>query len=170
MTRTISLILLFLAVGLFAACGEKDTSGHSDENGHSHEDGDHDHEDGDHDHEDGDHDHEDGDHDEHDHGDRVDLGKASAGSFAVTLAIFGEIEAGHEGVLDIDIEGDPAVVRAWVGVESGKGSLKAKVDGEDGGYHGHIEVPATLPEGSAIWIEVEDADGNKERVSFQIPE
>ena len=98
------------------------------------------------------------------------IGESKAGDFTVALAVFGEIEAGHEGVLDINVtDGKPAAVRAWVGVESGKGSMKAKVDGEDGDYHGHIEVPATLPEGSAIWVEVEGADGAKSATSFKLP-
>jgi len=120
----------------------------------------------DHDHDHGkEHDHE----EEHDdHGERHEMGESVLGAFTVKVARLGDIEAGHEGVLDVEVSGGtPAAVRAWVGVESGKGSMKAKLDG-DHGYHGHIEVPETLPEGSAVWIEVEDADGKKERGSFKL--
>jgi hypothetical protein len=157
MTRPLSLFLLLLAVAMFAACGDKPAdpvTPAGDANGHP-DSGDHDSGE---------------DHDDHDHGERVELGESKAGAHTVTLALFGPIEAGQEAVLDIDVEGAAAeTVRAWVGIESGRGSLKAKVEGEDGSYHGHLEVPATLPEGSAIWIELQAADGTRTRTSFPIP-
>jgi len=65
--------------------------------------------------------------------------------------------------LDIDHEAGPApaAVRLWIGVESGKGSLRAKADGGDGRFHGHVEAPAKIGADTALWIEVEDADGNR---------
>ncbi len=165
MKRYLSVLLMFLAVAAFAACGgDKESDEHHDDDGHEHEDG-HDDHDG--------HDHKDGEHegDEHgDHGERHEVGKGQAGAFTVSLAVFGEIEAGHEAVLDVEVAGGTCTaLRAWVGVESGKGSLKTKIDGEDGDYHGHIEVPATLAQGSAIWIELEGTDGKKSRTSFKLP-
>jgi hypothetical protein len=178
MTRYLSLLLLMLAVGMFAACGGDQKSGDADgDHGHEHDEGDdHDDHDGD-DHEGDDHEgheHDEGDdhdgHDDEDHGKLTALGKSKAGAFEVSLGVFGEIEAGHEAVLDIDVAGTaPAAVRAWVGIESGKGSMKTKIDGEKGEYHGHLEVGKTLPEGSAIWVEVESADGTKAATSFAIP-
>ncbi len=160
MKKPISLSLLFLAVAAFAACGDKSVT--TDEHGH---------EDGDHAHEGDDHAHEEGEHaDEHDHGERIELGSAAAGPRTVKLAVFGEIEVGREAVLDIDVTGGPvAALRSWIGAESAKGSLKAKIDGEEGAYHGHVEVPATLPDGSRIWVEVELADGTRSLASFAIP-
>jgi len=152
-------ILTGIAAILFAfglgGCG-----GDHDDHGHDHGPGAHEEHAGHDDHE---------GHDEHeDHGERHELGTADCGAFKVTVAVLGEIEAGAEGVLDIDVEGGtPAAVRAWVGIESGAGSMKAKIEG-DHGYHGHIEVPATLPEGAQVWIEVEDADGKKSTASFDL--
>lgn len=156
------LTVLLLAIGL-SAC---------DNDGHNHAD----HKDGDKTgHKDGDgHDHKDGDHEDghgHEaHGTRVELGKVDVGGFSVTVAVLGEIKAGAEGVLDIKVEGDtdPAAVRAWVGVESGEGSLKGNLPKEDDDYHGHVEVPETMPEGSAVWVEIEDADGKKSSASFKL--
>ncbi len=173
MTRIFSFFVLTLALAMFSACGDEHDNGeHDDDHGHSQDDGDHHHEDGDHDHKDGDHDH-DGDHDDGghgDHGDRHELGSATAGAFKVTVALFGDIAAGKEAVLDIDVEGGKVgALRTWVGSESGTGSMKAKLDGEDGSYHGHLEVPAKLANGSAIWVEVEDIDGKRSATSFTIP-
>ena len=44
--------------------------------------------------------------------------------------------------------------------------MKSKLDGEDGDYHGHVDVPTKLPDGSAVWIELEAPDGERHRVSF----
>lgn len=174
MKQPISLCLLLLAVAAFAACGDR--SGTTDEYGHvdgdpATEGDDHAHEDGDHAHEGDDHAHEEGvPANGHDHGERLDLGSAAAGPRRVKLAVFGEIQVGHEAVLDIDVTGGPvAALRSWIGVESAKGSLKAKFDGEDGAYHGHVEVPATLPDGSRIWVEVEFPDGTRSLASFALP-
>lgn len=163
-----SLTVLVIALGL-VACDGGDPKGH--DHGASHKDHDHgaDGREG-HDHaEDGheDHDHAAGGHDGH--GERHELGKADIGGFAVTVATLGEIEAGHEGVVDIEVTGGaPSAVRAWVGVESAQGSLKAKLENEGDDYHGHVEVPATLPAGSAVWIEIEDADGKRSAASFKL--
>lgn len=159
MTRTLSIFLMLAAAVLFAACGDKhDGDGHDHGNGHE-------------DHDDHDHEHDGDDHDDHAHGDRHEVGSAKIGGRTVTLAVFGEIEAGHEAVLDVEVEGGSvSTLRAWVGISSGRGSLKAKIDGKDGDYHGHIEVPGKLPEGSEIWVELEDADGKKAQASFKIPD
>ena len=166
MKTALKWIAIFVITVSFAAC---DNDGHDhgdhkdgDKTGHKHGDG--------HDHKDGDgHDHKDGDGHEA-HGTRVELGKADVGGFSVTVAVLGEIKAGAEGVLDIKVEGDtdPSVLRAWVGVESGEGSLKAKLGKEGDDYHGHVEVPATMPEGSAVWVEIEDAEGKKSSASFKL--
>ncbi len=105
----------------------------------------------------------------HGHGERRELGKAEIGRFTVTAAVLGEINAGADSVIDVEVSGaTPSAVRAWVGVESAQGSLKARLEKAGNGYHGHVEVPATLPDGSAIWIEIEDTDGKKSQVSFDL--
>lgn len=114
------------------------------------------------------HDHAKGGHDDG-HGERHELGTADIGGFTVSVAALGDIKAGHEGVLDVEASGGaPSAVRAWVGVESAQGSLKAKLDKEGDDYHGHVEVPATLPAGSAVWIQIEDAEGKKAQASFKL--
>jgi hypothetical protein len=109
--------------------------------------------------------------DEHgDHGERRELGNADVGGHRLTVASFGDVKAGGEAVFDVEVaDGAGVVVRAWVGVESGRGSLKGKLDGEDGVFHGHVEVPDPLPSGSALWFELESADGKKSSTSFPIP-
>ena len=68
---------------------------------------------------------------------------------------------GSELVIDITIDGEQTVeaVRAWVGVEDAKGSVKAKLEVEGGTWHGHLEVPMDLPEDSALWVEIQDEAG-----------
>ena len=159
------LTMLVIALGLVACGGGGDHKDHDHKDDASHKDHDHG--------KDGhkDHDHAKDAKDGHGegHGKRHELGKADIGGFSVTVAALGEIEAGHEGVLDVEVSGGvPSTVRAWVGVESGQGSLKAKLDKEGDDYHGHVEVPATLPAGSAVWIELEDAQGKKSKASFKL--
>jgi hypothetical protein len=64
-------------------------------------------------------------------------------------------------------KGEPTAVRAWVGVESGEGSLKAKAgyDAADGDYDAVVEVPATPSADAKLWVEVE-AGGKREKASF----
>jgi hypothetical protein len=51
------------------------------------------------------------------------------------------------------------IARAWVGVESGKGSMKARLNKEGKSVlHNHVDVPKPIPEGSKLWIEIEDGD------------
>ena len=55
--------------------------------------------------------------------------------------------------------------RGWIGDKSGKGSLKSlwELEGERN-MHGHVEVPAPLQGGAALWIDLE-VDGKTETVS-----
>jgi len=47
-------------------------------------------------------------------------------------------------------------VRAWIGVESGQGSMKGRLTKEtERIVHGHIEVPDPIPASSKCWIEIE---------------
>ena len=66
-------------------------------------------------------------------------------------------------VLDVSIvqsRGTPATaIRVWVGDESGVGSMKTKVHSHGARSHAHAQAPAKLPANSALWIEVQNADG-----------
>jgi len=170
MIRSASFLSLLAALAF--ACGEDQDHDHDhdhDHDGdHSHED--HDHEDGDedHDHEEGeDHDHEDGDEDhdheegeDHEDDEAADLGSLEISGVKVQVCSYGVAEDGGEVALDVVPDGDGVIsVRAWYGVEDGNASRKAKLDKEGDKYHGHVEIPETVPEGSAFWIEVETASG-----------
>ncbi len=149
------LIPVLVASFLFAACG-KEAHVHSPGDGHGKEAG---HTD----------DHTDDHADDHagGHGSMVKLGSIQLGGVAVEVSQEGTVEAGKEVGVDLSFAKGAAVpgtVRAWVGVESAAGSLKAKLSG----MHGHLEVPKPLPEGSKFWFEVEGAAGTtKASIAFR---
>lgn len=116
-------------------------------------------------------------HDDHDHdGPVVDLGTAAAGPFSVKATRdAGAIVAGKDAAFDLTVAGaddaGPKVVavRIWIGVESAKGSVKAKAEVEDPGrWHTHAEVPSPIPEGSRFWFEIEDDKGGRHVSSFEL--
>lgn len=172
--RTLTLMfgVPVLAIALsMAACEKKaDTSAKSSakggsaaaDDGHDHKAGEkHDHKDGD------DHDHKDG----HGHGPKTELGSQSAGGMTIVAAREGDVTAGKEATFDITVTGGagkPAAVRAWVGTQDGKGSIKGKAEAEGDGWHVHAEVPKPLPAGSKLWVEVETARGEKHVVGFEL--
>lgn len=94
------------------------------------------------------------------HGERKPLGNLTIGAHTFAVIQSGTIEAGQQGNLDLEFPAGkpvPGTVRAWVGIESGVGSMKAKLGPEgDRGVHGHLAVPKPIPAGSMIWIEIED--------------
>jgi hypothetical protein len=94
------------------------------------------------------------------HGEKKPLGNLTVGSHTFAVVQYGDIAAGKEAVLDLDFPAGaalPPTVRAWVGLESGAGSMKARLAREgDRTVHGHVQVPKPVPEASAIWIEIED--------------
>lgn len=163
-------IVLLLAAG----CGTQpaDTDPHA---GHDHPPGEHDHADGDghdgHDHaaddghDDDRHDHGEGDHE--DHALSVELAGAS-----YTVTLHGAVAAGGEAHADIVRSGPAtAALRAWVGVEGGRGSMKALVEfGAADTAHAHIMAPDPLPEGSALWLEASDDAGERSTASVPLPE
>lgn len=66
----------------------------------------------------------------------------------------------------------PKAVRVWIGIESARGSEKAKAEAEaehPGGYEAHVDVPSPLPEGSKIWISIEPASGDAVKGSLPLP-
>lgn len=143
--------VLVLSV-LFAACG-KEAHVHTPGDGHGKEAG-----------------HTD-DHGGGGHGSMASLGSIQLGGVAVEVKQEGTVEAGKEAGVDLSFAKGAAVpdtVRAWVGVESAAGSLKAKLGKEGDGMHGHLEVPKPLPEGSKFWFEVEGATGtSKASIAFR---
>lgn len=87
----------------------------------------------------------------------------------VKVTQLGEMEAGKEGAIEIGFNTSKdriSTVRAWVGIESGIGSTKAKMEIEgDTLLHGHIEVPKPIPAGSKLYVTFE-ADGKTETISM----
>lgn len=135
---------------------------------HDHAHGDHDHS-----HKEGDAHHHDGEHggEGHSHGPTVQLGEQSLGALTVKASRDGDVTPGGELPVDISITGGTArvnSVRFWVGIESGKGSVKAKAALETDNWHNHAEVPSPLPDGSMLWISIELSDGTKSLVSFDL--
>ncbi|MHC5004892.1 MAG: hypothetical protein ACYTJ0_17420 [Planctomycetota bacterium] len=121
---------------------------------------------------DGDH-HEDpaGDVDDHDVGAASrSIGSVEIGGSLFEVTLPAEVETGGEMHFDmVHLDGPvPAAVRAWVGDASGVGAMKSRVDGRDGHYHGHAEVPAELGEEVALWIEVQAEDGSRTAVSLPL--
>ena len=59
-------------------------------------------------------------------------------------------------------------IRLWVGDESGVGSVKTRVHSHGASYHATAQAPSTLPENCALWIEVQNASGERETSSVAL--
>lgn len=95
-----------------------------------------------------------------------DLGTVQVGAYSVSVTQIGDITPGSESVFELVVTGEaakPKAVRAWIGTESAEGSTKGKAEAEsgEGEFHAHVDVPATLAEGSKLWIEVETDTGRE---------
>jgi len=109
--------------------------------------------------------------DEHGHGPTVQLGEQSAGGFTIKASRDGELKPGGDAPIDVRIAGGSAkviAVRFWIGSQDAKGSVKAKAEIEKDNWHTHVEVPSPLPEGSALWVELESDAGAKIVASFDL--
>jgi hypothetical protein len=106
----------------------------------------------------------------HDEGEPHDFGAATIGAFQIQATRYGDIAAGAETGVDITVSGDaqPAAIRIWIGLADARGSLKARADAEGDHYHAHVETPDPLPEGAALWIEVESAEGERSTRSLPL--
>ena len=98
------------------------------------------------------------------------LGTSQIAGFSVRVTQESEYKPGAKTKYFIKPEGgqgEPTAVRAWVGSESGEGSLKAKAgfDAADGDYDAVVEVPATPPADAKLWVELE-VGGKREKASF----
>ena len=103
------------------------------------------------------------------HGEKRVLGTLKVGEYDFEVALFGTVEADHEAPIEVSVPAGkplPETARAWIGVESAKGSMRAQLTKENARtLHAHIEVPKTLMETFRLWIEVE-AGGQKQRASI----
>jgi hypothetical protein len=125
------------------------------------------------------HDHAGHDHAGHAHGEEeagheakaTALGEVVIGAITIAVAHEGDLTAGQTAKLHLTLKPDspaPKAIRIWVGNETSKGSAKAKADMH--GDHGHadVEIPAILPEGSAVWIQVDPAEGALAKASLPL--
>jgi hypothetical protein len=112
-----------------------------------------------------DHDHKDDQHKDDEHkGEKKDLGTQKIGGFSVQVMQIGEVKPGEEAIFIImpKGQGQPKAVRAWVGIESGEGSIKTKADQEkEGEWHAHHQVSKPLPAKSSLWVELETNSGKQ---------
>lgn len=113
------------------------------------------------------HEHKEGEKHEHDEGHKGEkkvIGKQTIAGFEVQVAQVGEVEPGKEAVFIVTLKGGggkPKAVRGWIGVESGRGSIKSKAEDEKTEYHLHHEVAKPLPPKNKLWLELETATGKK---------
>ena len=109
----------------------------------------------------------------------IPLGEQTLGQFtAIATRDEGAVVAGKDAAFDITITPAPSAtakvsaVRIWIGTEDAKGSVKAKAEIEDpkkpNTWHTHAEVPNPIPQGSKLWVEVEDDKGAKSVGSFDL--
>ncbi len=160
--------LIVASAFAFAACEKKapttstpPKSAATDDHGHSHDDG---------------HSHDAAPSHAPGHGGAViALGEQAVGPFTIKATRDqGEIVAGKDAPIDVTVTptgtAKAVAVRFWVGTQDAKGSVKAKADIEDpkdpNRWHTHAEIPNPIPEGSKIWVEIEDDAGAKHVVGF----
>ncbi len=88
------------------------------------------------------------------------LGTLTIDGFEMEVIQDGQVVAGKEATFEIKIKGDkePRAVRVWIGIESARGSRKGKAHKHDDKMEVHADVPDPMPEGSKLWIEVEQED------------
>ncbi len=138
-------IAFLLAASLTLGCGKDDH--------------DHDHNEG------AGHENEAGEEEEHAGEESHDLGAAKADRFDIKVTQYGDLKAGGELAFSIEITGGTAdAVRAWIGTQDAKGSMKHRIEGG----HGHVEAPDPLPDGSKLWIEIESASPGMATASFDL--
>lgn len=119
----------------------------------------------------------------HEHGDAhedegpvIELGSGTIGDWSVRAARDAHpISPGGESPVDVWVtggSGKPSAVRYWIGVQDASGSVKALASIEDPAdqthWHTHVEIPKPLPEGSKLWIEIENQSGKKIALSFDL--
>ncbi len=111
------------------------------------------------------------------HGKVIELGEQEVGEFAVNVTRDeGTIVAGKDAPIDVRVSAKGKVkvgsVRFWIGLQDGKGSVKAKGEIEDpkepNRWHAHAEIPNPIPAGSKLWVEIAPETGEKVVVGFEL--
>lgn len=131
---------------------------HADDHDHSHAEGDgHAHAEGD------GHDH------GHSHGPVRSLGQAAQDGLEFKVSLEGDLKPGAEASFDVQVSPAASAVRAWIGTQDAKGSVRAKAEREGAGWHVHVEAPSPMPEGARLWVEAEKEGGARTVVGFDLP-
>lgn len=104
----------------------------------------------------------------HVHAEHTPLGAVDVDGYHVEVVRVAPVVPGELADFDLDFGkgARPETVRCWIGLETGIGSRKERFTKEgETVMHGHPEVPNPLPEGSALWIEIE-VGGKPQRASI----
>ena len=107
----------------------------------------------------------------HVHGTAHELGRTEIGGIELQVTFYGEAQVGEECSVDVRLGAGAEqvrAVRAWIGDESGNGTLRRKLDGSTT-LHQHFPIPEGLPENSALWLQVERTDGTRTEGSLAAP-
>ena len=97
------------------------------------------------------------------------LGNVDVGGSTLSISIVGKKEPNAKLTVNIDhVSGPvPGTIRLWIGSHSGEGSVKSKAGSHGDHWHGDATFPDVMTSRTALWIEVEDENG--ERVSTGMP-
>ncbi len=96
------------------------------------------------------------------------LGQVKIGDYEIEVLQQSKVEAGKESIFEIKIvkgAPEPKAIRAWIGIESARGSVKAKSHKHGDEISIHCEAPNPIPEGAKLWVELE-TDAGKTQGSF----
>lgn len=106
----------------------------------------------------------------HSHGGEVtSLGRKMVEGIDVAAKLEGAVVGGQDAVALIDVTPAVATVRLWIGDEMEMGSMRSKAEGGPASFHGHVPVPPTLADDAQLWVEVQDAEGKRVSVAFDLP-
>lgn len=105
----------------------------------------------------------------HSHGgDIVALGTKEILEFTVTAEQEGTLVAGQDAVFLIETAPASEAVRLWVGDEQATNSVRSKAEGGPTSFHAYAAVPDSLNEAAQLWVEVQNSDGGRGSVSFDL--
>ena len=111
-------------------------------------------------------------HHHHDSGPKEMLGLVELEGFEVSAVQTGKLLAGEELTFDVEILGKekPTGVQFWIGPADGSVTTEKKPPEEvkDNVYHVDFDLPATIPAGARLWVEIERASGSSVRVAFEV--
>ncbi len=92
------------------------------------------------------------------------MGSVTIGGTTLAISGTGAWRANGKLFLNIDKTNGPLPesLRLWVGQRSGEGSMKVRADAHDDHFHAEVEIPGTVTSTTMLWVEAEDADGQRD--------